>query len=217
MYTINQIKDVHLEVTTNCQARCPMCPRRINGGVLNPLMTLTEIDLETFKRWFSIEFIQQLNTLFMCGNLGDPIVAKDCLKILQYLKSVNPSIRLSMHTNGSARTEEWWKSVAETNTRAVFGIDGLEDTHSLYRIDTDFKKIIQNASSFIQAGGYAEWHMLVFKHNEHQIDDCRMLADSLGFKTFQIKHTTRFTDIKFPVLDDTGKTIYNLYPSSKTE
>jgi MoaA/NifB/PqqE/SkfB family radical SAM enzyme len=104
MYKIEDIKDVHIEITTRCQARCPMCPRRINGGVLNPLMTLTEIDLETFKNWFSIEFIQQLNSLFMCGNLGDPIIAKDCLEILQYLKEVNPNIRLSMHTNGSARS-----------------------------------------------------------------------------------------------------------------
>jgi MoaA/NifB/PqqE/SkfB family radical SAM enzyme len=217
MYKIEDIKDVHIEITTRCQARCPMCPRRINGGVLNPLMTLTEIDLETFKNWFSIEFIQQLNSLFMCGNLGDPIIAKDCLEILQYLKEVNPNIRLSMHTNGSARSLQWWEQVAYTGTRVVFGIDGLADTHSLYRIDTDYDRIIDNARAFIQAGGYAEWHMLVFKHNEHQIEKCRELASKFGFKNFQIKHTTRFTDIKFPVLDDSGKTIYNLYPSTKTE
>jgi MoaA/NifB/PqqE/SkfB family radical SAM enzyme len=217
MYKFNQIKDVHLELTTKCQARCPMCPRRINGGVLNPLMTLTEIDLDTFKKWFSKDFIQQLDSLFMCGNLGDPIIAKDCLEILEYIKTVNPTIRLSMHTNGSARTTEFWKALANIDVRVVFGIDGLSDTHSVYRIATDFDKIIENANAFIQAGGYAEWHMLVFKHNEHQIEQCRNLSQELGFKSFQVKHTTRFTDVKFPVLDDSGKTIYNLYPSSKTE
>jgi len=194
-----------------------MCPRRINGGVLNPLMSLVEIDLETFKQWFSEEFIQQLDSLFMCGNLGDPIIAQDSLEIIRYLKTVNPNIRLSMHTNGSARSTQWWEALAVTGTRVVFGIDGLADTHSLYRINTDWNKIIENAEAFINAGGYAEWHMLVFKHNEHQIEECRSMSEQLKFKTFQIKHTTRFTDVKFPVLDDTGKTIYNLYPSTKTE
>jgi len=217
MYNLKDIRDIHLEVTTKCQARCPMCPRRINGGMLNPLMSLVEIDLETFKSWFSVDFIKQLNSLFMCGNLGDPIIAKDCLEILQYLREVNPTIHLSMHTNGSARSAQWWEQIAYTGTRVVFGIDGLADTHSLYRIDTNYDKIIENAQAFIQVGGEAEWHMLVFKHNEHQIENCRSLSEQLGFRKFQIKHTTRFTDVKFPVLDDEGKTIYSLYPSSKTE
>ena len=217
MYKFEDIKDVHLEVTTKCQARCPMCPRRINGGTLNPLMSLVEIDLDTFQKWFSEDFICQLDSLFMCGNLGDPIIAQDSLEIMRYLKAVNPNIRLSMHTNGGARSIQWWEALAVTGTRVVFGIDGLADTHSLYRINTDWNKIIENAQAFINAGGYAEWHMLVFKHNEHQVEECRSMAERLKFKSFQVKHTTRFTDVKFPVLDDTGKTIYNLYPSSKTE
>jgi len=217
MYKLTDIRDIHLEVTTKCQARCPMCPRRINGGTLNPLMTLVEIDLDTFKKWFSKDFICQLDSLFMCGNLGDPIIAEDCLAIFQYLRTTNPNIRLSMHTNGSARSTQWWAELAKLDIRVVFGIDGLEDTHSLYRIDTDWNRIIKNATAFIQAGGHADWHMLVFKHNEHQVEACRRLSAQLGFNLFQVKHTTRFTDIKFPVLDDSGKTLYHLLPSTKTE
>jgi len=217
MYKLEDIRDIHLEVTTKCQARCPMCPRRINGGVLNPLMTLTEIDLETFKQWFSVDFIQQLDSLFMCGNLGDPIIAQDCLPILEYLKLSNPKIRLSMHTNGSARNSNFWKKLAELNVRVVFGIDGTEKTHSLYRINTDYNQILNNAKTFIDAGGYAEWHMLVFEHNQHETELCQHTANQMGFKNFQIKHTTRFTDTSFPVLDDSGKTLYQLYPSDRTK
>ena len=70
MYKLENIKDIHLELTSKCQARCPMCPRRVNGGILNPIMSLNEITLEQFKEWFSDEFINQLDSLFMCGNLG---------------------------------------------------------------------------------------------------------------------------------------------------
>lgn len=217
MYKLEDIKDIHLEITNKCQARCPMCPRRINGGVLNPLIRLEEIDLITFKKWFNPNFIKQLTSLFMCGNLGDPIIAKDCLEIFEYIRDCNPKIQLKMHTNGSARDTFWWSQLAKVNVKVVFGIDGLADTHHLYRISTDWNKIIENSKSFINSGGIAEWHMLVFKHNEHQIQDCQELSKNLGFQNFQIKHTTRFEKGKFHVLDETGKTINILYPTDKSK
>jgi MoaA/NifB/PqqE/SkfB family radical SAM enzyme len=216
MYKLEDIKEIHLELTSKCQARCPMCPRRINGGMLNPLFDITEINLDTFKKWFSPDFIRQLDRLFMCGNLGDPIIAQDCVKVFEYLREINPTIDLSMHTNGSARTKEFWQALAHAGVRITFGIDGLEDTHALYRIGTDFDKIIDNAYDFIQAGGHAEWHMLVFKHNEHQIDVCKQLSTEMGFKEFSVKHTSRFTDDKFHVLDDAGRTTHLLEPTERS-
>lgn len=213
MFRLIHVRDIHLEITSKCQARCPMCARRIHGGILNPLITLNEITLDIFKKWFDIEFIKQLESLFMCGNLGDPIIAQDTLEIFQYLKSINPNIRLSMHTNGSARDLDWWKQLALVDVRIVFGIDGLIDTHHLYRVSTDWNKIIDNAKAFIEAGGRAEWHMLVFKHNEHQIDDCRKLSIELGFKNFSIKNTSRFHEDKFHVLNEAGYTSHILYPT----
>ena len=85
MYKFADIRAVHLELTSKCQAKCPMCPRRINGGVMNPFVELEEISLEEFKAWFPVSFIKQLSSLFMCGNLGDHIIAKDCLEIFKYL------------------------------------------------------------------------------------------------------------------------------------
>jgi MoaA/NifB/PqqE/SkfB family radical SAM enzyme len=216
MYKIDQIREIHLEVTSNCQAKCPMCARRPHGGMLNPFINLNDIDLETFKKWFPVSFIEQLNRLFMCGNLGDPIIAQDTLEIFKYIRKINPDINLSMNTNGSARSNNWWKELAETKVGVLFGIDGLEDTHHLYRISTDWNKIIENSKTFILAGGYAEWHMLVFKHNEHQIEECRRLANEIGFSKFLTKHTSRFSEGSFPVLDEDGRTLYNLHPSQKS-
>jgi MoaA/NifB/PqqE/SkfB family radical SAM enzyme len=153
----------------------------------------------------------------MCGNLGDPIIAQDCLGIFQYLRETNPNIYLSMHTNGSARNENWWKELANTNVKVTFGIDGLSDTHELYRIGTEYNKIIRNAIEFINAGGEAEWHMLVFRHNEHQIEECRAASKEYGFNKFTVKHTSRFKDDKFHVLNDNGKTINILYPSERSK
>jgi MoaA/NifB/PqqE/SkfB family radical SAM enzyme len=217
MYKLENIKSIHLEITSKCQAKCPMCPRNLQGGKLSPFVTLEEITLDQFKEWIPIDFIKQLDRVFMCGNLGDPIIAKDTLAIFQYLRSNNPKIALSMHTNGSGRNNKWWTSLADLGVTVIFGIDGLGDTHSLYRINTDWNNIIENAKMFIAAGGKARWDMLVFQHNEHQIEDCRLLSKELGFINFTVKHTSRFRDGKLHVLNDEGKTINILYPTSSSE
>jgi MoaA/NifB/PqqE/SkfB family radical SAM enzyme len=190
-----------------------MCPRRISGGPINPFIKLDEITLGVFKQWFEPDFIKQLESLFMCGNLGDPIISKDTLEIYQYLRELNPNIRLAMHTNGSARDTEWWKRLAQLKVKVTFGIDGLADTHHLYRISTDFNKIIENAQAFISTGGVAKWHMLVFAHNEHQIEEARTMSKQMGFVDFSIKHTSRFKQDYLQVIDDAGRPTHRIKPT----
>lgn len=217
MYKYKDIKTVHLEITSRCQASCPMCARNIQGGIENPFMTVSEITLDQFKQWFSVEFIQQLERLYMCGNLGDPIVAKDTIPIFEYLRDNNPNIHLGMNTNGSAQNKLFWKTLAELHVSVRFGIDGLSDTHSLYRMGTDWNKIIENARVFISNGGYAIWDMLVFKHNMHQIASCKELSQQLGFKEFYSKNTARFKDDKLNVIDKQGRTVHILYPTDRSK
>lgn len=192
MYNLSDIRDIHLELTSKCNARCPMCSRTklINEGKENLLRD--EITIDLFKKWFSIDFVKQLTSLRMCGNLGDAIMARDTIEVFQYLRENNPNMMLSLFTNGSARDDNWWKKLAENKVKVIFAIDGLEDTNKLYRINTVWEKIMHNAKTFIEAGGKASWYMLVFKHNEHQVEACRELANEMKFNDFEPKHTTRF-------------------------
>ena len=123
---------------------------------------------------------------------------------------------LQMHTNGSARLESWWKELATLKVKVVFGIDGLEDTHALYRISTDFNTVMKNAKTYIEAGGDARWDMLVFQHNQHQLETCEQLSRDMDFKGFNFKHTTRFKQGKFDVIDDDYNITHTLYPSNKS-
>jgi tetratricopeptide (TPR) repeat protein len=76
--------------------------------------------------------------------------------------------------------------------RVTFSIDGLADTNSIYRQNTNWDKIMQSVNSFIQAGGKAVWHYLIFEHNQHQVESARTLAEKLGFVEFVPKATSRF-------------------------
>lgn len=217
MYKLSDIKTIHLEITSKCQASCPMCVRNIQGSVDSPTLKISEITLDQFKEWFSIEFIKQLDKLYMCGNTGDPIIAKDTLIIFEYLRNINPLIELSMNTNGSARTQQFWEGLAAAKVNVRFGIDGLKGSHELYRIGTDWVKVIDNAKSFINAGGNATWDMLVFEHNEHEIEICQSLSKDLGFKNFIVKHTSRFQNDSLTVLNKNGTVSHVLLPSIKSK
>jgi len=134
LYRYNDIKTVHLEVTDKCNAACPMCARNINGGEDNPQLPDVELSVDDVRTMFPIDFVKQLDRMYMCGNYGDPIAAKDTLEIFQYFRKHNSKMTLSLHTNGSAKSTEWWKSLATilgTKGYVVFSVDGLEDTNHL--------------------------------------------------------------------------------------
>ena len=139
----------------------------------------------------------------MCGDYGDPAAGKHTLEIYNHFRSLNPNITLGMNTNGGLRTTDWWcelsKIMSGEKDYVVFSIDGLEDTNHIYRVNVNWNKVIENAQAFISAGGSAHWEMLVFEHNEHQVDQCQQLAKDLGFSWFRAKVSRRFDFIPITV------------------
>lgn len=216
MFKFNELKEVHLEITNNCQASCPMCARNRNGGLENPLLKLTDWTLEEFKVIMSKEVLNQLIGFYFCGNFGDPILNKDLIEMCRYATSVNPDLNIRIHTNGGARSVEWWQELVGALPKqhnVVFALDGLEDTHHLYRIGTSFKNVLKNAQAFIQAGGTAEWCFIKFKHNEHQVDEAKRMAEKLGFNRFVMKNSSRFLlEPKVNVLNKTGELTHIIEP-----
>lgn len=195
MYRYKDIKTIHLEVTQSCQASCPMCDRNMNGGAINPHINLDELTLEDCKKIFLPEFIAQLDTMYMCGNLGDPIVARDTLEVFKYFREHNPRMWLSMNTNAGARDEVWWKDLADTFGRmgtVIFSVDGLEDTNHIYRQGVNWDAVERSMRAFISAGGRARWDFLIFEHNQHQVDEAKALSQMIGFEKFVAKKTGRF-------------------------
>jgi len=210
MYEYDQIRRLHLEATTKCNAACPQCPRNLNGGATNPAIPITEFTLNTAKRILRHQFLLQLVHVTICGNYGDAMFAQDILEICKYIRSTNPWIDIELHTNGSLRAPSLWAELAQTISRCVFAIDGLEDTNALYRRKTSWNLIMKNVSAFIGAGGAAEWNFIAFRHNEHQITQAAELARKLGFKRFCVKRTSRFFkrgkvhDV-LPILNNSGE------------
>lgn len=210
-------KLLHLEPTDVCNLACPMCAREFDHEFQKD--NSHHLSLDQIKGILSKEQIRKLDKMFMCGAYGDPAAGKHTMEIYRYFQSVNPFMTLGMNTSGSLRTTDWWAELAGilkyAKNYAVFSIDGLEDTNHIYRVNSNWDKIIQNVQAFIAAGGNAHWDMLVFKHNEHQVDTCEQLARDLGFKWFRAKVSQRPVQSSpaYPAFKDMSETQL----SSKTD
>jgi sulfatase maturation enzyme AslB (radical SAM superfamily) len=152
-----------------------------------------------------LPFINQLEIIFINGNYGDFVMNPESLDIINWFKSVNPKLKFLISTNGGAKDNDFWKMLADNNTTVWFCIDGLADTHSIYRQNTMFHTIIKNAKTFINAGGRAIWRMTEFDHNLHQFEEAETLSKELGFVEFIRQPTNRNTG---PIYDKQGRKIF---------
>lgn len=216
MLEYKNIRRVHLEISTRCNAACPECPRNFRGVDIVDTYPICDMSLEQAQKIFTLSFLQQLDQILINGNYGDFITARDGLAIVEYFLTANPELKIIISTNGSGRPHIW-RRLGELGVEVQFRLDGLEDTHYLYRQYTDFNLIIENAIKFIKAGGNAVWAMIKFKHNSHQIESAKELSKSLGFQRFELIDAGRDTTVVFTrdkkfshvIGDYQGSTDYN--------
>ena len=206
---ISEIKSLQIEPTSKCNLLCPQCAHTFNGKV-NPLLPLTELTPQDYDSIFTDKLTSQLNHVIFNGNYGDPITSNHLNYAIDKLSQ--KKISLTVFTNGSLKSAAWWKDLgshlAGTGSQVVFSIDGLEDTNHIYRVNSNFKKIMENAGAYIQAGGKARWDFLVFEHNQHQVEEAKALAKKIGFKKFHKKYSARFVEGHYTSRKDSLK-IFN--------
>jgi MoaA/NifB/PqqE/SkfB family radical SAM enzyme len=181
MLKLRDIKALNIEASSKCSAKCPFCSRnqrvRPYGG--------HQITLSDFKR-LPVALFNNLRRVTFSGNFGDFASNPETIDITKYTQDLNEDIIVEGETNGSVQSETWWGALGALVQKGcvVFCVDGLEDTHGLHRIGTDFHRITRNIRAFTRAGGVAHWKFIVFKHNEHQIEKAEALASDLGCTRF---------------------------------
>ncbi|AGH96552.1 radical SAM protein [Pseudobdellovibrio exovorus] len=219
-WSYEDVDRLHIELTNVCNAACPTCVRFYrNSPLLRPDLTLGQITLEKFKNYFPAEIIKKCKIIFFCGVHGDPVSARDLYEICQYIAATSDCTSIGINTNGGIRSSDWWKKIGllfasqtSLNWYITFSVDGLEDTNHLYRRNVVWKDLIRNIESFIGAGGVAKWDYLIFKHNEHQVQEALELSKKMGFREFIPKKAMGVDNghslISLPVLNEKGSVDY---------
>mgnify|MGYP003972181323 CR=1 FL=1 len=209
IYTLN------FDITTYCNLHCPQCKRYDFNGDLIKTIEMTHMDLETIKHNINFDSLPNLRDIRNVPTYGDAMLHPDIKDWIEFFKNY----RYLISTNGSMRTPKWWEELGGfENLTVMFAIDGLEDTNEIYRINSNYNKIMENAKAFINAGGNATWQFIVFKHNEHQVEQARKLSVDLGFGEFTTVYTDRswFQGNTWPVRVK-GEYLYDIEQASKSD
>lgn len=180
------------EPTTSCNLRCPECPSglrsftRPTGMLSNELYKNTIDELEGTLLYLLFYF------------QGEPYLHPDFLDLVKY--STDRDIYTATSTNAHyLNSENARKTVESGLDRLIISIDGTtQKTYQAYRIGGKLDKVIEGAkqiihwkNTLISKTPHIIFQFLVVKPNEHQLEDIRKLAKSIGvdevlFKTAQI-------------------------------
>ena len=203
LLNISDIKYIHIEASTYCNARCPQCPRNFCGW---NILDYPEQHLSIDKlKHIAKQLPKNVHGLFN-GNYGDPMMNPNIVELTKLFKAC------SITTNGSIGKLETFEKLAQQDVQITFSIDGLKDTNHIYRQDVVWERVIERAETFIQAGGIAHWKFVIFKHNMHQVKRADDFSKRLGFASFEVVNENRNHG---PILDNAGKEIGWLEPHDR--
>jgi sulfatase maturation enzyme AslB (radical SAM superfamily) len=214
MITLDSVSYFNFEITSYCNLHCPQCSRFDVDGFENKDMSLAHLDFDQIIKNLEIPKLTNLKEVLLQGDYGDPLMHPKIFNILDAFRHVE---KLQIGTNASLLNKDRWRQLASyKNLKVVFAIDGLKDTNHVYRINANFDKIMANAEAFIAAGGQAIWKFIIFKHNEHQVDQARELANRMGFIDFRTQRSNRnfYDNNTFPVMINGVYQDYDLHIAS---
>tara|TARA_B100000809_G_C15037668_1_gene494360 strand:- start:225 stop:1187 length:963 start_codon:yes stop_codon:yes gene_type:complete len=187
---------IEVEISSYCNAKCLGCNRinfKEDGTVWkNPNITYNlNLSVDFLEdKIFSTTWFKDASYFITVGNNGDALANPEVADIFEKAREYNPHINFGLHTNGSLGKKETFEHLAKLfssqNGLLEFAIDGLEDTNHYYRVGVEWNKIMENAQTFINAGGNAGWKFIPFKHNKHQIATAKQLSKQLGFNKFKV-------------------------------
>lgn len=216
------VKRIDIELTSFCNISCPSCTREdpYVKNILNNKTLPLELIRKKFRRsdWMNVEAIN------FCGSIDEPISHPDIIDIIEFF--LEWGVAVSISTNGSLRSEDWWRSLGErfssisSRLSIIWGVDGIDNTSEIYRIGSKFEKVRRNWRAFNGAGGRSTWQFIVFDHNKHQLEELEKLAAEEGFVKTKVIYSVRESESYVKVSSikksnkpqDTLNTISPVYP-----
>jgi radical SAM protein with 4Fe4S-binding SPASM domain len=181
-----------VEPTTSCNLRCPQCP----SGLRSFTRETGSLELETYKN--IIDQLYRTSGYITLYFQGEPYLNKNFNAIVNY------AYQKKMYTATSSNAHYFNKENAESIIksgidRLIISIDGIDqETYSKYRIGGSIDKVIKGTQALVEAKKNLKsktphiiWQFIVFRHNEHQLEDIKKMAaevdvDELSIKTAQI-------------------------------
>lgn len=184
---------LHVELSSKCMLKCPRCPRT----ELDPEGLNREIRLSEFQQAFPPDLIKNAVEFLFCGDIGDPIYARDIIPICAYIHEHGDRVSIHIVTNGSYKDSIFWRDLGRVLQRkdtVTFSVDGWDqDSNNQYRVNSNYDSIIEGAK-ILRANTEAqmEWSMIYFSFNESYDQLVEQQAKDLGFDFFTLVESNKF-------------------------
>src|SRR5690348_13793538 len=172
---------ISFEPTTSCNLRCPECPSGLRAftrptGMLQKDFFRQTID-EIHKDLLYLIFYFQ----------GEPFLNRDFLEMVKYASQ--KKIYTATSTNAHYLNDDVARKTVESGLdRLIISIDGTtQDVYKQYRVGGHLNKVIEGAKNIVKwkkelksKTPFVFFQFLVVKPNEHQIEEIKQLAKSIG-------------------------------------
>jgi MoaA/NifB/PqqE/SkfB family radical SAM enzyme len=205
--------ELHIEISSRCVLKCPRCPRTELSEKLRDVLN-TDYSLSEFSAIFTPEILIDVKRILFCGDKGDPIYTREFLEIIKYIKQTKQSIRISITTNGSYKSEVWWTELGELlepHDTITFSVDGWDQkSNNLYRINNNFESILLGIATLSKLPDtqrpFIKWSTVSFRFNQNNEQRILDLIKVQGLKVdiFQLVKSTKIGSIDQNYLDKNG-------------
>ena len=100
----NDITSLHLEISSQCNAACPLCARYPTSSLYeHPSITMDQVwTIEQVRARLPTADLVNIEKFLINGTLGDFITNRDALEIVQHFSAASPIAKIEINTNGSA-------------------------------------------------------------------------------------------------------------------
>lgn len=176
-----------------CSLSCTFCPQADSRFDFSR----QPLTLENFKK--IIDYFEEFVDTVLLFNWGEPLMNPALPRMAAYASE--KGMFTVVHSNLNLLTKDKAVALIEAGTgEIVASIDGAsEETYQAYRRGGSFRRAIENLRMLLQARserGLKErprivWKFLVFRHNEHEMEKARRMAEEMGLPI----------DFKFAVSD----------------
>lgn len=187
---------ISIEPTTSCNLRCPECPSGLRQFSRNTGMLTSEL----YKK-----IVDQLKDHLVYMILyfqGEPYLNPQFFEFVRYARK--NKIYTATSTNGHYLTDENAKKTIESGlNRLIISLDGIgQEEYATYRAGGRYDKVVEGIKNMVRwkkelksSTPHIIVQFIVFRSNEHQLDQVKKLCKEWGVDELQIK-TAQINDYK---------------------
>lgn len=164
-----------------CNLKCPFCPT----GQMRGSRAKGILSLPCFEK-----IIGELGTYLIhidfC-NWGEPLLNSDIYEMVKRAKQYSIDTKIDSNLNRFSEKDAE-DMILSGLDKLIVSIDGATPgTYSKYRVGGDFNGVVDNLMMLVKkkrelkkSNPYICWQFLVFRHNEHEIEQVKKMARDCG-------------------------------------